>query len=291
MNAIKTHTFLLLLLTLVSCSESKTPPQKLEEETVVPPKKHEQTASNDSVIRCTGTIAVPPESEVSIHAPIGALISSIHVMEGVIVKKGEPLAKLEHTSVIRIQEEYLTAKSEFEFAQKEHDRKTVLFQKSVIPDKEYDQSGRDYQLASAHFQSLKKQIRFLGLSLPSLNEGQIQDELTIRSPINGSVTHIAVKNGRFAAQDTELFTLIDDTHKHVHLKVFTADALRLKEGQKIRLKTADSDKVYEAEVYLIGKAIDPNSNTVAIHGHLLNDTSELITGTFVFAEIQLSEAP
>lgn len=271
----------------VGCQSAPEEVVNVEEE-VAEAKIEKVSASNDSIVQCTGKISVGPESDVSIHSPIGGIIKSIRVMEGEQVKQGQQLAVLEHLSIIQLQEDYLAAQSAFEFEQKNFERKATLYKQKVISDREYDESKQAFQSAQAHFEGLKTQLSFLGISLSSLEQGKIQRSIPIRSPISGSMVHVAVKNGQFAAQDTELFGLINDAHKHVVLEVFAADASRIKNGQKIRLKTADdSEKVYEAEVFLIGKSIQPGTNSISIHGELKTGTDALITGTFVFAEIVL----
>ncbi|NVK63097.1 MAG: efflux RND transporter periplasmic adaptor subunit [Flavobacteriales bacterium] len=269
-----------------SCQEAEPEEQQVQEEETVETTVEKVAVSNDSIIECTGNISVAPESRVSIHSPIGGIVKSVRIMEGEQVKKGQQLAVLEHLSIIQLQEDYLAAKSQYEFEQKNYERKSKLYKQEVISDKEIDLAKQAFQSAQAHFEGLKTQLSFLGISLNQLAEGKIRRSIPIRSPISGSVVHVAAKNGQYAAQDTQLFGLMDDAHKHVELEVFAADANRVKEGQIIRLRTADdSETVYEATVFLIGKSIDPGSNSIRVHGELLTGKDVLITGTAVFAEI------
>ena len=272
-----------VLVLAVSCQEVE--PEELVQEEVEVQQAPKPIASNDSTIQCTGKISVGPESEVSIHSPIGGIIKSISVMEGKQVKKGQQLATLEHLSIIQLQEDYLAAKSTYEFERNNYDRKSNLYKQKVVSDKEFDQAKQAFQSAQAHYEGLKTQLNFLGIARSQLEEGKIRRSIPIRSPISGSVVHVAAKNGQFASQDIELFSLINDVHKHVDLEVFAADANRIKEGQIIRLKTADAESVYEAKVFLIGKSIEFGTNSIRVHGELLTGKDQLITGTIVFAEI------
>ncbi len=269
-----------------SCQEAEPEEQQVQEEETVETTVEKVAVSNDSIIECTGNISVAPESRVSIHSPIGGIVKFVQIMEGEQVKKGQQLAVLEHLSIIQLQEDYLAAKSQYEFEQKNYERKSKLYKQEVISDKEIDLAKQAFQSAQAHFEGLKTQLSFLGISLNQLAEGKIRRSIPIRSPISGSVVHVAAKNGQYAAQDTQLFGLMDDAHKHVELEVFAADANRVKEGQIIRLRTADdSETVYEAKVFLIGKSIEMGGNSIRVHGELLTGKDVLITGTAVFAEI------
>lgn len=270
-----------------ACSQEPTEQVHEDEVVVATGSMESESTKQDSILQCSGQIAIPPNAEISLHSPIGALIKSIEVMEGEKVKKGETIVTLEHLNIIKMQEEYLTAKATYELAKSELDRKTILHDKNVLSDRDFDQAKQQYESAFAHFESMKSQLKFLGLSMNQLNEGKIQQSLAIRAPMNGVVTHIASKTGQFAAQDMELINLIDDSHKHVHLQVFAEDAMKLKEGQKITVTTTDSNKEYEAEVYLIGKSLDPTTNTVSVHCHLVNEENDLVVGRFVFAKIKV----
>jgi len=279
-----------LLLFAVSCGESAPEEEQVSEEETVQPKVEQPIASNDSIIQCTGKILVGPESDVLIYSPIGGIVKSIRVMAGEQVKQGQQLATLEHMSIIQLQEDYLAAKSTYEFEKKNYDRKSTLYKQNVVSDKEFDQSTQAYQSAQAHYEGLKTQLGFLGISITQLESGNIRRSIPITSPISGSVVHVAAKNGQFASQDTELFGLINDAHKHVDLEVFAADANRIKVGQIIRLKTGDdSETVYEAKVFLIGKSIASGTNSISVHGELLTGKDQLITGTTVFANIVVEQ--
>ena len=56
--------------------------------------------------------------------------------------------------------------------------------------------------------------------------------------------------------------------------VFEKDVLKVKEGQSIKFQIPEnSERLYNAEVHLIGKSIDEIKRTVKVHGHL-EDESE-----------------
>lgn len=242
-------------------------------------------STNDSIISCTGTISVPPESIISLFTPVQGFVRTIKVIDGEKVRKGELLATIEHMDIISLQEKYLSSKANYELAQKEYDRKKELHDKDVISDKEYDQSKAAFEQAVASYMSLKRQIELTGLSLTNLDKGNISPTISVRSPIDGYVTAIHVNKGSLTGQNSDLFELVDNSHKHLHLKVFSDDIARVKEGQLIRFKTAGSDSTYIAEVFRIGKKVNPTDNSIDVHGHLKNEGEGLIIGTYVFAEI------
>lgn len=251
------------------------------------PTTKDEESSNS--IDCTGEISVPADAQVSIHSPFNGILKDIKVLEGEQVKKGQILATLEHIDIIKIQENYLTARAQYQLSKTEFERKKELFEQKVVPAKEFQQAEAAYQSNKVVYESLSKQITLLGLSKDQLNSGKISETLAIRSPINGYVTSVDANKGKFVNQDMKIFQLVDDSHKHVHLKVFATDIAKVKEGQKIEFRIAGSDEIYKAEVYLVGKTVESANKAIHVHGHLDNENNDLVIGTAVFGKILLEE--
>lgn len=239
-------------------------------------------------IKCTGEITVPAEARVSVHSPTKGALIAIKVLEGEKVRKGQTLGILEHVEVIKIQEDYLKTKAQYEFWKNEYDRKSELFNNDVIPKKEFQEVEASYLSEKATYESLYKQIELLGISLKQLNQGDIKRSIIIKSPINGYVTNVHGNRGMFISQDTKIFELVDDSHKHVHLNVFATDISKVEVGQTIHYQIAGSNEQYQAKVYLVGKSVDPESQAIHVHGHMDDEeNNKLIIGTTVFGEIML----
>jgi cobalt-zinc-cadmium efflux system membrane fusion protein len=271
---------------LVACSQSEEVEVKKENDAEVAVIDEKQESLQEvEVIECTGDISVPGEAIISIHSPIKGVLKTIKVLEGEKVSKGQVLGTLEHIEIIKIQEEYLKSKVQHAFWKSEFDRKTTLFKQEVIPLKEFQEVEASYLSEKAVFESLRKQIQFLGISETKLNQGTISKSITITSPINGFVTSVHGNTGMFADQDTKIFELVDDTHKHVHLNVFATDISKVSVGQTILFRIAGSEKEYQAKVHLIGKSVDAISKAIHVHGHLENEKADLIIGTTVFGRI------
>lgn len=238
---------------------------------------------------CTGEISVPSDAKFSVHSPFKGALTSINALEGEKVKKGQVLAILKHIEIIKIQEDYLKSRAQFRLSESDFERKKGLFDQKVIPLKDYQEAEAAYHSNKAIYESLVKQIRLLGLSTDLLNKGELTEQLAIRSPVNGYVTVVEGNNGMFVDQDTKIFELVDDSHKHLHLQVFASDISKVKIGQKITFSVAGSDVTHSAKVYLIGKSVESSSKAIDVHAHLENEASDLVIGSAVFAKIWRNE--
>ena len=73
-----------------------------------------------SAVQASGQLEVPPQNEATVTAIIGANISSIKVIEGDEVKKGQVLAYLSHPDFTRVQSDYLEAYNNAQFLEQEY---------------------------------------------------------------------------------------------------------------------------------------------------------------------------
>lgn len=273
-------------LMLAACSPAEEVENIKEESTEAAIIDEKHTAFEETnVIECTGDISVPADAIISIHSPIRGVLKTIEVLEGEKVNKGQLLGTLEHIEIIKIQEEYLKSRVQYDFWKNEFERKSTLYKQAVIPMKEFQEVEASYLSEKAAFESLRRQIQLLGISENKLKEGTIRSAISITSPINGFVTNVHGNTGMYADQDTKIFGLVDDSHKHVHLNVFATDISKVSIGQAIVFRIAGSEKEYRAKVYLIGKTVENNNKAIHVHGHLENEQADLIIGTSVFGRI------
>ncbi|NNG11231.1 MAG: HlyD family efflux transporter periplasmic adaptor subunit, partial [Arenibacter sp.] len=97
--------------------------------------------------------------------------------------------------------------------------------------------------------------------------------------------------GMYVSPADEIMEIINLDHIHLELSVFEKDILTIKKNQPIRFTIPEaSPKNFEAAVYLVGTAIDPDSRTVKVHGHLHDDENHnFAVGMFVEANIITEE--
>ncbi|MBK7873680.1 MAG: efflux RND transporter periplasmic adaptor subunit [Saprospiraceae bacterium] len=141
-------------------------------------------------------------------------------------------------------------------------------------------------LQQARYKGLKAELELLGISVKTLeNTGEIQSSISFYAPVNGYITKVNINNGKLVSPNDLLFEIVDRSHVHLELQVFAKDVAQLKEGQRIECQMPGSDRVYTAEVHLVGKMIEPETKTTMVHGHFDKEPIDLIAGTYVQARI------
>lgn len=241
-------------------------------------------------VQSTGVIDVPPTSLASVYCPTAGFVQPSHFLPGDLVKKGQVLATVSHPDIIAIQEHFLTAHFQFQQLKKEWERQSSLFEKKAVSEKAYDAAFAAYKMGKVKLEGLEKELLLLGLNTKKLLESEtISTTLNIVAPITGYLNEVNVNLGKLIGPNDLLFKIIDIDHVHLEIDIFSKDLPVIQKGQHFKAYMAGRDSFYEGEVYLVGQAIDNESNTSKIHGHFHQEPVWIAPGTFMNVVIQTEE--
>ncbi|NEW79746.1 MAG: efflux RND transporter periplasmic adaptor subunit [Gelidibacter sp.] len=240
-------------------------------------------------LKVNGQLELPPQNRASVSAIVGGRVQSIAVIEGDYVKKGQVLAQLNNPEFITIQREYLSAKNNIVFLEKDYQRKKELLKDGITSAKSFQQAEAAYNEGKSTLNAAKSMLQLMDISVSGLENGRIIAAVPVVSPINGVVQNIDINIGKFVASEQKMFEIIDNEFLHLGLKVFEKDIEKVKIGQKITFSlTTRPDKIYEAEIFALGKAFDMNTRAVLVHAKIIGTHEGLLTGMFVEARIVTS---
>ncbi|MCK6617961.1 MAG: efflux RND transporter periplasmic adaptor subunit [Cyclobacteriaceae bacterium] len=244
-----------------------------------------ETRVVSKIIKANGMLDVPPQSMVTIAAPMGGFVRKTSLLQGMRVKKGDVLAELYHQDYIQLQQDYLNTKSQLDFLKAEYERQLELANESINTQKALQRAQADYRAAEINLQALTARLDLLNISTQQLAERGIQNSIFLYAPINGYVTEVNVNPGKFVNPTDVLFKIINPEHLHVELYVFENDLPGLRVEQRVTFSLVNESAVRHATIYLIGKEISPE-RTVRIHCHMDKDYPELIPGLYLKAFIE-----
>jgi membrane fusion protein, heavy metal efflux system len=234
----------------------------------------------------TGTLDVPPESAVSITAPLGGFVESTELLQGARVRKGEVLATIRNPEFVTLQQDYLETRARLAYARTELARQKELYEQEVAPQKNYQRAQADYNALQVQTNAQAARLRLAGLPVG----GKIVTTASLQAPRAGFVRAVNVTVGQAVTATDALFEIVDPEHLHVELTVFERDVARVQKGQLIHFTLASdstgSHRERTAHVYLVGKAIGED-RTVRVHGHLDQENDPaLLPGLYVRAMIE-----
>jgi cobalt-zinc-cadmium efflux system membrane fusion protein len=241
--------------------------------------------SMNGTLKANGMLDVPPQNMVTVSAPLGGFVKSTELLQGMKVKKGQTVIVLQHPDYIQLQEDYLTSKNQLEFLDLEYKRQEELSKENVTAAKALQQAKSNYFGTKAKVQGLRAKLKLINISPQELENGEIQNTISIPSPISGFVTEVNVNIGMHVSPTDVLFKIIDTEHLHAEAQVFEKDVPRLKIGQQVRVYLSNENKERLAKVFLIGKEITAE-RTVRVHCHLEGEDPSLIPGLYFKALIE-----
>lgn len=243
-----------------------------------------------SSLKVSGVVDVPPQHMVSVSFPLGGYLRKTSMIPGMRVSKGSVLAVLEDQQYIQLQQDYLTAKDQLQFAAADYERQKGLNETKASSDKVFQQARTAFNSQQILVRSLAEKLRLIGLEPGHLNAGNISRSIVLRSPINGYVSKVNVNIGKYVMPADEIFELINPEDLHVKLTVFENDAVQLKTGQQVICVANNHPEVsYLAKVYLVTPNIG-NERTTEVHCHLDEHAKGLLPGTYLSATIALNKS-
>ena len=213
-----------------------------------------------SYVTATGT--VEPVTKVEVGTQVSGIISKLYVDYNDVVKAGQVIAEMDKVNLqaelSAANAQLATAKTEYEYQEKEYNRMKTLHDKELVSDSEFDQAQYQYQSArnaysqtQASYTKVKRNLSYA----------------TIASPIDGVVISKAVEEGQTVAagfSTPTLFTIAKDlTDMQVVANVDEADIGQVKEGQRVTYTVAAyPDDVFEGNVRQVRLEATTTSNVV-----------------------------
>lgn len=304
--------FLVYLTLTMGCKPEQKPTQEIQieteqvmpekaENTIVLTRKQYESAGMQmgtlqletlyETINTTGFLNVPQENQIVVSSYMGGYASSTPFLPGDEVKKGELLIRLTNPEIVSVQKDYLIAKQSLAYLKTVYDRQVTLERENISSRDKLLLAESEYYNMLATAAALEQTLLLNNIRPEKVSATNISPVLNLYAPIGGVITSVSAENGQFVDPGTPLFQIVNTDHMHLEMKVFEQDVAMVKPGQKVKFTIPDS-KVSEfyGEIFLVGKAIDKQDRTLAIHAHP-DDYPKLpqFYGLFVEAEIIIAD--
>jgi RND family efflux transporter MFP subunit len=216
-----------------------------------------------------GKVKSLPNLSATVSSNIEGKVNKIFVVEGSIVKKGAALMTLTSMRLIELQNEYLAAKSEADFATIELERQKELIKNRVGALLEIQTDEANYKAAISREKSISAKLELLGINISNLQDPQnakISNSVTITSPIDGYVIKLPVSVGVLASEQTVLAELVNVNELHAEIYVYDKEINLVKEGQSVEIDFVNSSfKSVIGKVQSISRSIDPETKAIEVH--------------------------
>lgn len=240
------------------------------------------------VINANGYTKLPPQNQADVSVFMSGIIRSIRVIEGQHVKAGETMATISGPEFAKIQETFLTSKTNLEYLSAEFERQKILTNDNVSAQKAFQKTKADYEAEKARYNSLDAQLKLLNIK--NQHGSSVVSSVPILAPISGYVTEVNIKIGSNVQPGVPLFGIVDNSKMHVDLLVYEKDLQKVKPNQTVRFVLTNQDNSeISGKIFSVGKAFENETKSVAVHADILNDNQALIPGMYVNALIDIGK--
>jgi membrane fusion protein (multidrug efflux system) len=187
-------------------------------------------------------MAGKPAAGAFLSSPVGGILTEVRCVEGQAVERGSVLFRLD----VRVAEvAVLKAKKQLEFAEQTFERQKQLLAADGTSQKSYQEAEQSLSAARSELAAAQTELSLL----------------EIKAPIAGTLVRLDARLGRSIEPNTVLAEVIDFSRLVVTAQVPSREALALKPGQPVNF---GPDSVASGTLALVGKDIDPRTDTVVV---------------------------
>jgi cobalt-zinc-cadmium efflux system membrane fusion protein len=265
-----------IILCLASCQQKnqEIPPADNNRKDSIPPESY----TPHSVL-LAGTLVIPSADIVLITSRSGGFLKTVSIHPGGYVKKGDTLAILENIEFLKLQQQYLEAKSEFFYYGEDLKRQGGLAIENATSVKRMQQAQRDYQTSEIRFRSLGKQLELIGFHTDSLDADHLSSEIFLRAPVSGYIDKITSHEGNLISAGKTIFTLVKKYEPVITFELPEEFYPKFKTGNQIEFFFAsDSLVLYKARLTFINRQTDSSRHLIKAWAVPVKSSSRLVPG-------------
>jgi RND family efflux transporter MFP subunit len=202
----------------------------------------------------TGNVSA--DKNILISPETGGNIISINVKEGDQVKKGQVLGRLNTEMIERSIRE---VKINHDLAVTTYNRRKILWDQNIGSEMEYLQAKSTKEALEQKLEALKAQL----------------DMAVIKSPINGVVDEIILREGEMASPQMPFARIVNIDNVYITADVSEMYLPKIHKGDEVDIEFPVLGRTIKKDIFRISSVIDPSSRTFRVRVNLKN-TDNLI---------------
>jgi cobalt-zinc-cadmium efflux system membrane fusion protein len=243
-----------------------------------------------SIINARGMLIVNNSGDAIASTLIQGIVTDIFVRHGESISKGDPLCRLRHPSIVEVQQQYLEAVYDFQFAADNYERAKELRKENITSEKAFLKAESEFLLAKTSRQAALSTLQMVGIDPLNVEAGNLKEFIDIQSPISGRVNRIMAKIGSYVEINKELFEIVNLGEMLLQLKVFESDIPLIREGQAVEFSLSNlSDKIYGATIEATSSIMERGSRVLEVRARLNENIPDAFPGMFAAAQIKVKD--
>jgi len=244
----------------------------------------EQKALTNS-IKANGILTVPNQNKAFVTPLYSGVVKSLHVQPGSFVKQGQAIAAIVNPDLLAMQQQLQQLNTQISLSEIEVNRQKELVEGNAAPLKKLQQVQTELETLKSQRNGLQQQLSAFGAS------EHFSSSIIVKAPISGTISKVITQLGSNVSVSTPIAEIVNNSQLHLDLFVYEKDLPKLKANQTIHFTlTNNPGKEYDATIYSIGTAFEPDSKTIPVHAKVMGDKAGLIDGMNITALVSLDNS-
>jgi RND family efflux transporter MFP subunit len=236
-------------------------------------------------IKANGILTVPNQNKAFVTPLYSGVVKSLHVQPGSFVKQGQAIAAIVNPDLLAMQQQLQQLNTQISLSEIEVNRQKELVEGNAAPLKKLQQVQTELETLKSQRSGLQQQLSTVGASQ------NFSSSIIIKAPISGTISKVTTQLGSHVSVTTPIAEIVNNSQLHLDLFVYEKDLPKLKANQTIHFTlTNNPGKEYDATIYSIGTAFEPDSKTIPVHAKVMGDKAGLIDGMNITALVSLDNS-
>jgi len=225
-------------------------------------------------------------NQATIKAKVAADVEAMLVPEGVPVKRGQIIVRLDSTDLkARLSTQQAAeeeARARLALAIKNRESNQMLLKQKFISQNAFDVAQNNVELAQAGLKSARSQLEIVRRAC---------NDALVRAPMDGIISKRFVQTGEKVAPDMALFSLVDLKQLIFEAQVPASDIPRVKVGQEVRFHVDGFEsRLFSGQVTRINPMAELGSRSMLVYVLVNNADGALKGGMFAKGQITLDQS-
>ncbi|MBR1127082.1 efflux RND transporter periplasmic adaptor subunit [Bradyrhizobium iriomotense] len=256
-----------------------------------------------------GKVAVDEDRSTPVFSPYAGRVTKLLAKPGETLTQGQPLFTIEAADTVQAQNDFIAAmtaqnkaKSAIDLADIQFKRAKDLYEGHAIPLKDYQQAEatqvqaqNDMRSSVTALEAARNKLRILGFTDETIKafqeKGTINREITIYSPISGTVVQRKIGPGQYvnSGASDPVFVIGDLSTVWLTAFVRESDAAAVCIGQDITVNVmALPGRPLTAKINYVAAAIDPSTRRLLVRATI--DNKDGLLKPEMFANVTIYSA-
>lgn len=209
-----------------------------------------------------GLVYPAPGSIAHVSAPVSGRVTRILAHEGEAVRKGQVLLEIESMDLANLAADYLQAKAELAYREKESTRLEMLVLDGIGAQKDLDRAVADLARAEAALRAASTRISATGIGADDMEKwesGEVESPvLQIRAPIGGLINEHLVELGQAAEAYQTMLDIVNPNQVFIEGFVPPGLAKDVRPGQVAGVAPNDEADVNRSGITAVVRHILPS---------------------------------